>query len=83
MADKGLTEPEIRWIINRFEKTGSVEYRRICQQARSARICENIAIVSESVLQDPITLTRRSLQQLNITVLHIDLYFNPYKIQLA
>lgn len=83
------TEPGIRWIVNRFEETGSVEGRRPYQHARPARTRENVAAVSESVREGPTTSTRRRSQQLGISdttlrrILHIDLHLHPYKIQLT
>ena len=39
------TEPGIRWIVNRFEETGSVEGRRPYQHARPARTLDKVVAV--------------------------------------
>ena len=55
---------------------------------RFARSAENIAIVSESVAEDPnVSIPRRS-QELGLSygtlwrILHLDLHLHPYNVQL-
>ena len=55
---------------------------------RFARYAENIAIVSESVAEDPNVSIPRRPQELGLSygtlwrILHLDLHLYPYKVQL-
>ena len=58
-------------------------------RTRSVRSTENIAIVADSVREQPSTSTRHRSQQLDISrtslilILHKDLALKPYKVQLV
>lgn len=64
---KRPTESGIRKIVQRFEKSGSVEGRTAYQHARPVRTPENVASVSASVRERPSTSTRHRSQELNIS----------------
>ena len=54
---------------------------------RQARSAKNIAIVSESVSEDPNVLIPRRSQELDLSycilrrILHLDLHLHPYKVR--
>ena len=75
--------------MKKFEETGVVTNIERPVHHRFARSAENIAIVSESVAEDPnVSIPRRS-QELGLSygtlwrILHLDLYLHPYKVQLT
>ena len=75
--------------MKKFEETGVVTNTERGVQYRFGRFdhsAENIAIVSESVAEDPsVSIPRRS-QELRLSyatlwcILHLDLHLHPYKV---
>jgi len=76
------------WIKN-FEETGSALKKKPAGRPRSARTTQNIEAVRVSVLRSP----RRSIRKLAAVVrlsqecvrriLHVDIKFHPYKLQIV
>jgi len=77
------TQQAVCKIVKKFEKTGSVTDIAKPVHHRNARSAENIAAVSESVADDPISIPRRA-QHLGLSygslwrILHLDLHLHPY-----
>ena len=71
--------------MKKFEETGLVERPVYHHSALSA---ENMAIVSESVVEDLNMLSSRRSQELGLSygilwcILHLDLHLHPYKVEL-
>lgn len=53
--------------MQRFKVNGSVEDRRVYQNAWPVRTCENIADVRKSIREESSTCTRHRLEELNIS----------------
>ncbi|CAH2000879.1 unnamed protein product [Acanthoscelides obtectus] len=76
-------------LVRKFEATGSVANVPGSGRPRSVRTPENIAVVKESVRDDPKQSTTRRSQELGISstsllrILHKDLNVHAYKIQLT
>ena len=82
------TTQAIGKILKKFEKTGDVTNIERSVHHCFVRSAENIAVVSESVAQDPnVSIPSRS-QELGMSygilwcILHLDLQLHPYKVQL-
>ena len=75
--------------MKKFEKTGLVRNIERPMQYHFARTDENIAVVSESVAEDPNALIARRSQELGLyfgtlwRISHLDLHLYPYKGQLT
>ncbi|CAH1991124.1 unnamed protein product [Acanthoscelides obtectus] len=82
-------ETTIGRLVRKFEATGSVANLPGSGRPRSVRTPENIAVVKESVRDDPKQSTTRRSQELGISrtsllrILHKDLTVHAYKIQLT
>ncbi|CAH1962018.1 unnamed protein product [Acanthoscelides obtectus] len=82
-------ETTIGRLVRKFEATGSVANLLGSGRPRSVRTPENIAVVKESVRDDPKQSTTRRSQELGISrtsllrILHTDLNVHAYKIQLT
>ncbi|CAH1985567.1 unnamed protein product [Acanthoscelides obtectus] len=82
-------ETTIGRLVRKFEATGSVANLPGSGRPRSVRTPENIAVVKESVRDDPKQSTTRRSQELGISrtsllrILHKDLNVHAYKIQLT
>ena len=83
------TTQAIGKIVKKFEETEVVTNIGRHVNYRFARSPENIAIVSESVAEDPnVSIPCRS-QELGLSygilwrILHLDLHLHPYKVQLT
>lgn len=78
----------VQRLIQKFEGTGSTVNRKVAVRRRTTRSLENIAVVHESVTENPQTSIRRRSQQLDISrstlhrILTKDLHMHAYKMQL-
>ena len=76
-------------IVQRFEETGVVTNIERPVYHCFARSCENIAIVSESITEDPNVLIPHRSQVLGLSygtlwrILHLDLHIHQYKLKPA
>lgn len=79
----------IRKWIQKFEETGSTMNQPRCGRPRTSRDAEHIERVRTSVRKQPNLSTRKRSSVLNvprtslIRILHKDLHFHPYKIQMV
>ena len=82
-------ESKVRRLIKKFEETGSIMETKSPLRHRTGRSLAYIAVVSESVADNPGTSIRHRSQQLDIQrstlqwILTKDLHLHAYKIQLA
>ncbi|XP_050301230.1 uncharacterized protein LOC126739527 [Anthonomus grandis grandis] len=76
-------------LVQKFEQTGSVANIKTPRHARRGRSEHNIAIVAESVNENPRTSIRHRSQQLDLTysttqrILTKDLQLHPYRVQIT
>lgn len=82
-------ETTIGRLVRKFEATGSVSDLPKTGRPKSVRTAENIAVVKQSVKEDPKQSTTRRSLELGISrtslhrILHKDLNLHAYKIQLC
>ena len=83
------TKQAIAKIVKKFEETGVATNIERPVHHRFVRSAENIAIINESVAEDPnVSILRRS-PELELSyctlwpILHLDLHLHPYKFQLT
>ena len=74
--------------MKKFEENGVVTNIEWYVHYRFVRTAENIAIVSESIAEDPnVSIPRRSGLGLSYgtlwRILHLDLHLHPYKVQIT
>lgn len=83
------TQQTISNTVRKFEETGSVIDIARPVHHRNIRSAENIAVVAQSVEEDPNLSIPRRAQHLGLSygslwrILHLDLHLHPYKIQLT
>ena len=86
-ALRGTNYTRIGKIVKKFEETGVVTNIERAVHHHFARSAENIAIVSESVANDPNVSILRRPQELELSygtlwrILHLDLHLHPNKVQ--
>ena len=79
----------IRYLVKKVKETGILIDKPKRDKAKTVRTPENIAAVTESVCETPLTSIHRRSQQLNISetllrrILHRDLGMMAYKVQLV
>lgn len=82
-------EATVRRLVQKFEQTGSVVDNKRIGRPRTSRSAENIAAVSDSVIECPKTSIRRRSLELGISrstmqrILTNDMHLHPFKIQLT
>jgi hypothetical protein len=75
------------WVQN-FEATGSTQKKKVCS-VKTVRTPKNIAVVREAIERSPHRYARRHSVSLGLSeasvrrILHKDLHFYPYKIQVT